>query len=282
MSKSLAVALPSRRPSPALLGLALALALLATLAPTRAAIVGATTDDEAAAEAKVFSLLSKDRTELGLVPYRRDPRLQELARQRSAEQAAAGEMTHELPEGGMVWDRFDEAGVTWYAAGEVIARNLTDDPITSAALAYWSWKNSPGHRAILQADDLNYIGIGVATDPSTGRRYFTAIVVRGPDRSGAVGRISSVSRTDRTATKGEVAVRWRGADLRLQVLTAGLKDFQVQRRRAGGDWVTIRTGTTSTRLSQWLTRGVRYEFRVRARDKKGTYGSWSTPLAVTP
>jgi hypothetical protein len=63
--------------------------------------------------------------------------------------------------------------------------------------------------------------------------------------------------------------------VRLQVLTAGLRTFQVQRRVDGGSWRTIAwTRNTALRLSQ--SRGHRYGYRVRGIDRVGNRGSWST------
>jgi len=72
-----------------------------------------------------------------------------------------------------------------------------------------------------------------------------------------------------------VTVRWSGADTRLQVLTSGLRYFQVQWRASGGSW---HAWTTSTATSKAITlvRGVRYEVRVRSRDRAGNWGTWRT------
>jgi len=58
-----------------------------------------------------------------------------------------------------------------------------------------------------------------------------------------------------------------------QVLTAGLRDYQVQRRVVGGTWRSLgyRTGTSVT---ETLPRSRTYEYRIRARDRVGNRGAW--------
>lgn len=263
--------------------LALAALAVVALVPSVAATpdaVQAATDPIAAAETLMLRLMATDRRDAGLVQYRPDSRLMALARQRSQEMAATGLFSHRTPDGGSVFDRLTARRITWYGAGEIIAWNTAPDGDTSARMALGAWLRSSGHRAILRSRDYNYIGVGLAV-AANGRRYWTGIAMKGPDRSGAVGRVTRVARASTgTATTVPVVVRWGGSDLRLQVLTAGLRDFQVQRRMDGGSWRTLRSATTGTRLSLGLSRGHRWEFRVRARDRKGTYGGWSKPIAI--
>jgi hypothetical protein len=72
-----------------------------------------------------------------------------------------------------------------------------------------------------------------------------------------------------------VAVSWTGADVRLQVLTSGFYSYHVQRRVDGGAWTTVWSSTTRTSLALVVPTNHTYEFRIRARDKAGNYGSWS-------
>lgn len=240
--------------------------------------------DLPAAEARMLDLIGADRNALGLIPFRGDQRLTQLARERSAEMAATVRFTHTTSTGGTVFDLLSTRGITWFAASEVIAWNDMPDGLGSADMAHAGWLGSAPHRAILRATDLNYLGVGAAYDPDTGARYWTAIAIRQPDRTGAIGRIRSLARTTGTAPAGStrVAIAWTGYDVPLQVLTAGLRDFHLQRRVNGGPWRTIASGTTATRVVQTLQRGTSYEFRVRARDRRGNYGAWSTPRRIVP
>ena len=110
---------------------------------------------------------------------------------------------------------------------------------------------------------------------STGNRYYAGVFLKLPDRTAGWARAGRVSRTIVDASHSRVTVRWTGGDTRLQVLTAGLRDFQIQRRLAGGAWQSARI-TTHTSLSITLLRGRSYEFRVRSRDKAGNRSRWSS------
>jgi hypothetical protein len=120
------------------------------------------------------------------------------------------------------------------------------------------------------------VGVGVALQASTGKKYWTAVFLRGPDRTAAWAKQRAPRVTAGTrAGRRTVTLRWTGADVRLQVLTAGLRTFQVQRRVDGGSWRTIAwTRNTALRLSQ--NRGHRYGYRVRGIDRVGNRGTWST------
>jgi hypothetical protein len=75
------------------------------------------------------------------------------------------------------------------------------------------------------------------------------------------------------ATRARVTVRWTGGDPRLQVLTAGLRDYQVQRRVVGGSWRELGY-RTATSVTETLPRSRTYEYRIRARDRVGNRGAW--------
>lgn len=284
--------MPTSRDATRVRGTSRAIALVAALAIAtvvagQAAVVRATEDpdaDLAAAEARMLDLINADRIAVGLVPFRGDPRLTTLARERSTEMAATGLFSHTTAAGGTVFDLLTLRGITWYAASEVIAWNDVAGGVGSADMAHAGWTNSQPHRAILRASDLNYVGVGTAYDPNRGARYWTAIAVREPDRTGAVGKIQSLVPIAGSATPTSVRITltWGGRDVPLQVLTAGLRDFQVQRRVNGGAWRTLLAATTSTRATQTLTRGARYEYRARARDRRGNYGAWSAPAIIAP
>ena len=74
---------------------------------------------------------------------------------------------------------------------------------------------------------------------------------------------------------------WAGDDRPLAALTAGLRSFDVQRRIDGGAWVFIRTSTTTRSWSSSVAVGHRVSVRVRARDRAGNTGSWSSAVSVS-
>jgi uncharacterized protein YkwD len=262
---------PSRRLVPVVLGLL----LLASLAPVAAA---ATLPDAAAvtaAEASALDKINDQRVSHGLVKLRLDSRIATIARARADYMAQTDVLSHEHEGGKMAWDLMTEAGVTWYGAGEIIAYNTTSSLTSSATTAVKGWLGSPPHKSIMLSTSYNYVGMGLAVSPVTGRRYWAGVFLKGPDRTGAWAKLGSISKHVVSASKMKVTLRWSGADTKLQVLTSGFRYFQTQRRIDGGSWydygVTTRTSTTRT----W-TRGHTVEFRVRSRDKDGNWGAWKT------
>ena len=139
--------------------------------------------------------------------------------------------------------------------------------------------DSSGHRAILLHSDLNYIGFGLAIG-ADGKRYWTGVAIKGPDRSAPGVTITSVTEQVIDSQTKRIIIDWSGVDLRLQVLTSGLRYYETQRRIDGGAWTTYGTSTNSY-ASRWFTRGVAAEFRVRARDHAGNWSSWRT-VTLTP
>src|SRR4051794_19698644 len=171
---------------------ALALAFVATLAVAAPAQVAATAvaPDAAtinAAESAMVTALNADRTAAGLVAVRVDPRLMSIARARSADMVAKSYFSHTQPDGRNVFDILSDAGITWYGAGEIIAWNTYPMTSTTAA-ANSQWMNSPGHHAIVVSTSYNYVGVGLAVD-STGKKLWTAVFMKGPDRTGALAAI---------------------------------------------------------------------------------------------
>ena len=126
--------------------------------------------------------------------------------------------------------------------------------------------NSPGHKAIVLSTTLNYVGVGLAIDASTGKKLWTAVYIKGPDRTGARSTTSTPTvAPGATAATKRVTVGWTGADVRLQVLTSGFNYWQVQRRTDGGAWTTVYATTTKPSMTLELAGGHTYEFRTAGR-----------------
>jgi uncharacterized protein YkwD len=252
-----------------------ALLVLAVLAP--AAVLAADPSEAAlkTAEASALTKINKERTDRGLVKLRLDPRIAELARERAVYMASRDILSHEHAGGLAVWDMMSASGIIWYGAGEIIAYNTTSSLAGSATTAVHGWMGSPPHKSIMLSTQYNYIGMGLAVSPATGRRYWAGVFLKGPDRTGAWAKIGSVSRHATSATKSRVTIHWSGADTKLQVLTSGFRYFQTQRRYDDHAWFDYGT-TTSTSTTRTWTRGHVWQFRVRARDKAGNWGGWKT------
>jgi uncharacterized protein YkwD len=234
------------------------------------------------AEHQLVDLLNKDRTDLGLVPVRVDSRLMAIARARSVDMATKGYFSHTQPDGRNVFDILKAKGITWYDAGEIIAYNTYPELDVATGVANWQWMNSPGHKAIVVSTSMNYVGVGIAVD-SNGKKLFTAVYIKGPDRTGATSKTSAPKVTaGSSAATRKVTVSWTGADVKLQVLTSGFHSWQVQRRTDGGEWQIVWVGTTKPSMTLDLPGGHTYEFRTAARDNAGNWGGWSAVKVELP
>jgi uncharacterized protein YkwD len=225
----------------------------------------------AQAELDLVTLTNSKRSAAGLVAVRMDSDLMAIARTRAEVMATNDVLSHEEPDGANVFDRIRDAGLTWYGAGEIIAWNNYPTEY-SAAEAIQAWMASPGHHDIMMSTGYNYVGYGAAIS-ATGKRYYAGVFVKEPDETGATSRFRTTSRTSLSRHRVRVTIRWAGSDVRLQVLTSGLRYFEIQRRVVGGTWATWGTTTATSKTVTWR-RPYDREVRVRARDKAGNWGSW--------
>jgi uncharacterized protein YkwD len=264
-----------------LASLALAAILGAAIAAPVAATATTTTVDNATLstmEMAMVTALNADRVAHGLVAVRVDPRLMAIARARSDDMVANDYFSHTQPDGRNVFDILTADHITWYNAGEIIAwNNYPMDSTVNAANR--QWLDSPGHYAIIVGSDYNYIGVGLAIDPSTGVKIWTADYIKGPDRTAAKATVYTpkVVATP-TATTRKIKLAWTGYDPRLQVLTSGLRSYALQRRIDGGTWSTILSSTTYRVTYVTLKLGHLYEYRILARDRAGNRGTWVTKV----
>ena len=231
-----------------------------------------------AEESAMVAALNADRAAAGLVAVRTDGRLMAIARARSADMVANGYFSHTQPDGRNVFDILTAQRITWYKAGEIIAwNNYAMDVTTSTANR--QWVASPGHYAIVVSPDFNYVGVGFAVEGATGKKFWTAVFMKGPDRTGARATVARPTLTSGSAsTNRRARLSWGGADVRLQVLTAGLQSFTVQRRVDRASWVTVWRSTTLKAGTFTVTLRHLYEFRVAAIDRKGNRGAWVTTV----
>jgi hypothetical protein len=80
-----------------------------------------------------------------------------------------------------------------------------------------------------------------------------------------------------TAQRLLMGITWSGTDT-----GSGIASYDVQRSFDGGAYVTIASATTARSLNWTMTPGHGYRFRVRARDKAGNVGSWTTAYTWNP
>jgi uncharacterized protein YkwD len=268
------------RPSRLAILLALGLIAASVVSPGTAAAADGMTISQA--ELAMVDALNVDRTTRGLVPVRIDSRLMAIARARSVDMATKDYFSHTQPDGRNVFDILSAQKITWYNAGEIIAWNNYPTLETSVAAANSGWLGSAEHKAIVVSTTYNYVGVGLALG-SNGKKIWTAVYLRGPDRTGARATTAKPTIGDgATAASKRVTVTWSGADVKLQALTSGFHSFQVQRRVDGGAWKMVWTGTTVKSMTLDLAANHTYEFRVAARDKAGNWGAWSVAKATLP
>jgi uncharacterized protein YkwD len=238
---------------------------------TQPAVEQITPEILAQAELDLVTLTNRQRANYGLVGLRMDPDLMAIARARAEVMAANDVMSHTEPDGHKVFDRLDDAGLTWYGAGEIIAWNTYPTEYTTAE-AIRAWMASPGHHDIMVSSGYNYVGFGAAVS-ATGKRYYAGLFVREPDETGAWAKFGTITKRSVDRSHVRVTIRWSGGDRKLQVLTSGLRYFQVQRRRVGGAWYSWRLTTAHSKTVTW-SRAYDHEVRVRARDRAGNWGPW--------
>jgi uncharacterized protein YkwD len=280
------------------LALAFVIALGALVAPagpaarsanaaTRPAITTAEAADmsPATAETALVAMINADRAAVGLPALRLDARLSAIARERSASMAAAGQLSHVQSDGRTMVDLITANGIRWYGAGETIGWNNYPKLGDSTRVVNQGWMTSPEHTAIIRSTAYNYFGLGLGIT-ATGDRYWTAIFLRGPDLTPPWATMSAPARGSLITLAGlhralQVTWSWVGDDRPLAALTAGLRSFDVQRQVDGGAWVFIRTSTTTRSWSSSVAVGHRIAIRVRARDRAGNVGTWSSPVSVS-
>jgi uncharacterized protein YkwD len=258
---------------------------LAVAQPATAAAVGASDLTLAGAEASLVASINSDRAAVGLVALRVDARLSAIARERSDAMAAAGQLSHVQPDGQTALDLIKVQGIIWYGFGETIGWNNYPSLRDSSAVVNQGWLASAEHAAIIRSADYNYLGVALAAT-SGGDRYWTAIFLRGPDRTApwaemlppAPGPYATLAPGRRVRL---VTWSWSGDDIPLAALTSGLRSFEVQRRVDGGAWISIWTSTGRRSWATYVPVGHTISIRVRARDNAGNVGSWSSPVGLT-
>jgi uncharacterized protein YkwD len=275
------MSIPVRRHIPRHAVLAVAALVAVAALGGRPASVAAADLTVPEAEQEVVRLLNVERANAGLVALRLDPRLSSIARARSADMVAKGYFSHSQPDGRNVFKLLTARSIKWYAAGEIIAWNNWPSMADSASQARDGWMGSSGHRSIVLSGSYNYFGIGLAVDAATGKRLWTGVFIKGPDRTGGWVAYKPVAEPIRAAVTGTAArhrtvrVSWRGGDIPLSVLTAGLRHYQVQVRTDGaGPWRWFNRATTTPSRAVRLWRGHTYVFRARACDRAGNCGRW--------
>jgi uncharacterized protein YkwD len=239
----------------------------------------------AGAETAMVAALNQDRASAGIVAARVDSRLMAIARARAADMATRHYFGHTQPDGRNVFDILNAKRITWYGAGEIIAWNTWPTLDESTRVANSGWMGSGPHHAIIMSSSYNYVGVGLAID-SSGKKLWAAVFMKGPDRTGGWVAIDRVpARTSVQTASIQTAsvqapstyrrtIRWRGGDVRLSVLTAGFRNYQIQRKRDGGAYAWVTRSTTLAYRTMTFSSGHVYSIRIRSCDRVGNCGVW--------
>lgn len=110
---------------------------------------------DSTAEQDMFKLVNKERIARGLQEIVFDNQLRNVGRKHCKDMFERGYFSHYAPEGFSPFDRMDDAGILYNAAGE----NLALSPNTDIAMQ--GLMNSSGHKANILSTNFGRIGIGV-------------------------------------------------------------------------------------------------------------------------
>lgn len=247
------------------------LALLTLTVATPSIAAAATTND---LEHDVLDLINDARTDRGLHPLRVGKRLWLIAGYRAGRMASTNVLSHSVA--GSISSQLKARNVPWYGYGEDIGYTRNKPSKTAIKHLFAMWKASPSHWKLMMSSKYNYIGVGIAYRSSNTKTFSSLIFTESPDLTDARASMDGVSHNGADATFG-----WHGWDPTLQTHTSGLKSFDVQTRVDSGSWKTVASKTTATSRS-WngLSSGHTYGMRVRARDKAGNLGPWSSEMRL--
>ncbi|CAN5502839.1 hypothetical protein BH20CHL7_BH20CHL7_10740 [soil metagenome] len=263
----------SRRPRPALRGavlLVLALSLTLVVPPPRVSAAASAPE----AEAMLLSWVNTERSARSLVPLVRWHALAVVAGRRATRMAELNTASHSAA--GDLAAQLKGQGVTWYRMGENVGYSGAAWTVDAAKDLFRMWKASPMHWSLLMSDRFNYVGVGLAYRSSNQRTFGSVVFTESADHSGARARVTSETRSG-----DDVRWTWTGSDRRLQTHTAGLRDFDVQYRVNSGDWRTVRNDTTAMSITlKDRVRGRYYSIRVRATDRRGNVGAWTSASKI--
>jgi uncharacterized protein YkwD len=253
----------------------LAAALLVSLSAAPVGAVRAPT----APEAHLLGLINNARQNVGRVPLLWDNRLADIAQERADSIAAAGVLTHiSTAEMSALYSAHN---IVWHWRAEVLTGTAPQPLMESAGHALLSWQSSPVHWNLLMESEFNYMSLAVAKGPD-GWLFWTGLLLKGPDRTPPKASMTGAQMGKAVSGKRSATVSWSGTDVPLSVMTAGLKDFRLQRRVGSKSWVFVTDWTKATSKAFSLTVGKTYRFRVRARDMNGNKSTWTVPVTVKP
>lgn len=124
-----------------------------------------TLKEDPQAEMEMFDLVNRERTKVGLKPVKFNNTLRDVGRLHCEDMFKRSYFSHYTPEGKSPFDRMDEAGIDYLAAGE----NLAYAP--SVAIAHQGLMNSKGHRENILRKEFGTLGVGVIDGGLNGKMF---------------------------------------------------------------------------------------------------------------
>jgi uncharacterized protein YkwD len=112
---------------------------------------------------EVLDRVNAQRQAQGLDPVAWHPVAADVAYAHAWDMDRRGFFDHENPDGQGPGARLTDAGVSWWSAGENIARGQADPGEVMD-----DWMNSPGHRANILEPTFSHLGSGVHSGPREG------------------------------------------------------------------------------------------------------------------
>jgi len=103
-------------------------------------------------------LIARDRKRIGLEPLERDGRLDRIAASHSRDMVARSFFGHRSPDGDLLADRLQRAGLAPRSSAENVARSR------SVTRVHRNLMESPSHRLSIVEPRFTHLGIGVARD----------------------------------------------------------------------------------------------------------------------
>lgn len=236
--------------------------------PARAAVTATQ------AESMILDWVNDARQDRGLVRLARSWELAVIGGRRASRMVDTNTLSHVVS--GSLSGQLANEGVAWYRYGESIGYTTAGWTADAAWSLFRMWRGSAPHWTLLMSDRFNYVGAGLAHRSSNNRTFGSIVLSESPDRSGARSWMTSVRRSG-----DDLRWTWSGRDGRLQTHTAGFRDFDVQYRAGVESWRTIRYDTTVTSVTlPDRGHGRTYSLRVRATDRRGNVGAWTSPSKI--
>ncbi len=124
-------------------------------------------------EDAMLALINKARNDAGLQNLQVDPKLAQIAYDRSLDMATKNYFSHTSPTGETFFTILKADNIPYHYAAENIADNDFSASQT-VQVAFNGWMNSPGHKANILNANYTLTGIGIATS-KTGLIYYTQV-----------------------------------------------------------------------------------------------------------